>query len=459
MVKLTTFQTSTKCTGKTVTSQSCRMAQLTLHSTGSWMPPDHRTHKAWLGEQIEHAHKQKKPLIPVLQEFKEMIESNPRFHMYFTAMFQEVPTRSIYRKDPTGRRQVRDYNHMLEVLNHVFGSAPVWTDAAQAVGMVGVPMCAILDYPMSTPSGHAAFLDPEVNRMFKKILNEWGKFLTQPASAGVLHTNKTGWFGETGQKDIMSVANAPYKTNHKFEDFFVCDPSAKHYGYKSWDDFFTREFKPEVRPVASPDDDNVIANCCESKVFNVQHDVKYRDKFWIKGQPYSIGDMLNYDELAQQFAGGTVYQAFLSALSYHRWHAPVSGTVKKAYVVDGTYFSEPLFEGLGDPTTKEIDAHGISSGQGYLTALATRAVIFIEADNPAIGLMAFIGIGMDEVSTCEITVKEGDHIKKGEQTGMFHFGGSSHCLLFRKGVKVEGFPQPGRAENVPVRSQVAVVKS
>lgn len=26
-------------------------------------------------------------------------------------------------------------------------------------------------------SGHAAFLDPDVNRMLKKVLNEWGKFL------------------------------------------------------------------------------------------------------------------------------------------------------------------------------------------------------------------------------------------------------------------------------------------
>lgn len=430
-----------------------------VYRPGAWLPADHRAHAAWLDEQIDHASKKKKPLIPVLQEFKELIESNTRFYMYFTAMFDEVPQRKIYRRDPTGRKQIRDYQHMLEVLNHVFGSAPVWTDAAQAVGMVGVPMCAILDFPMSTPSGHAAFLDPEVNVILKKILNEWGKFLTQPASAGVLHTNKTGWLGPTGNKDIMSVANAPYKTDHKFEDFFVCDTSQKHYGYKSWDDFFTREFKDEVRPIASPDDDNVIANACESKVFNVVYNAKLRDTFWNKGQPYSVSDMLAHDPLAEQFAGATVYQAFLSALSYHRWHSPVSGTIKRAFVQDGTYFSEPLFEGLGDPSTKEIDAHGISTGQGYLSALATRAVIFIEADNPAIGLMAFIGIGMDEVSTCEITVKEGQHVKKGEQTGMFHFGGSSHCLLFRNGVKVEGFPQPGRAENVPVRSQVAVIKA
>ncbi|MGZ4627955.1 phosphatidylserine decarboxylase, partial [Oryzihumus sp.] len=32
------------------------------------------------------------------------------------------------------------------------------------------------------------------------------------------------------------------------------------------------------------------------------------------------------DESADQFVGGTVYQAFLSATNYHRWHAPVAGT-------------------------------------------------------------------------------------------------------------------------------------
>lgn len=33
----------------------------------------------------------------------------------------------------------------------------------------------------------------------------------------------------------MEVANQPYSTNHKFEDMYICDPSAKHYGFKSWD--------------------------------------------------------------------------------------------------------------------------------------------------------------------------------------------------------------------------------
>jgi phosphatidylserine decarboxylase len=147
-----------------------------------------------------------------------------------------------------------------------------------------------------------------------------------------------------------------------------------------------------VRAVASPDDDDVIANPCESRTYKVAYDVAASAQFWVKGQPHSILDMLAHDELAPQFVGGTVYQAFLSALSYHRWHSPVSGTIIKTYVVPGTYYSEPLFEDFapGHPA----DQHTESTSQEYLSAVATRAIIFIKADNPKIGLMAFMGIGM-----------------------------------------------------------------
>ena len=310
---------------------------------------------------------------------------------------------------------------------------------------------------MGTVSGFALFLDPKVNAMLKKVLNAWGDFLRSPASAAVLGDDSEGWFGETGHKDLTAVANVG-ETNHKFEEMFICDPSAKYHGFHSWDGFFTRLFREGIRPVASPENQDVIANACESMPFNIAHDVKAREKFWVKGQPYSVIDMLAHDKLAEQFVGGTVYQAFLSALSYHRWHSPVTGKIVKAFVEDGTYYSEPLFEDFSE--SQGADEAGEATAQGYITATATRAIIFIEADNPAIGLMAFIGVGMAEVSTCDITVKESQHVEKGDQIGMFHFGGSTHCLLFRKGVDVQGFPEKGtREHNVPVRSQLAVVKS
>jgi phosphatidylserine decarboxylase len=169
--------------------------------------------------------------------------------------------------------------------------------------------------------------------------------------------------------------------------------------------------------------------------------------------------MLARDPWASQFVGGTIYQAFLSALSYHRWHSPVSGVVKKRYVIPGTYYSEPLYDDFTD--TESADPLGESTSQGYITAAATRGVVFIEADNPKIGLIALLFVGMAEVSTSEITVKEGQRVEKGDQLGMFHFGGSTHCLMFREGVDVTGFPESqeeGRTVNVPVRGRLAVVR-
>lgn len=289
------------------------------------------------------------------------------------------------------------------------------------------------------------------------MLNTWAEYLSSPDSAYVLGNDSIGWFSDHGTEDLAATANIG-QTNYKFEELFKCDSAAEHHGYKSWDDFFTRHFHEDKRPVASPDDDTIIANACESKPYNLARNIAARDKFWVEGQPYSLLDMLDHDPLHQHFIGGTIYQAFLSALSYHRWHAPISGTVKKAYVKDGTYFSEPLFEGLGDPSTNEIHEGGEANGQGYLTATATRAIIFFEADNQDIGMVCFLGVGMTEVSTCEITVEEGQHVEKGDEIEMFHYGGSTHCVILRKGLEVDGFPEIGGEENVPVRAKLAVVK-
>jgi phosphatidylserine decarboxylase len=385
-----------------------------------------------------------------------MIEEDTRIYLLFSSMFEQLPHKKPYNKDPTGHRQIRDSDHMLRVLNHLLSTAPSWSNFSESVGLVGLPINALLDWPMGTKSGFAVFLDPKVNAMLKKVLNAWKEYLESPASVGVLDENSSGWFSDTGRKELAKTANVG-ETSYSFEDMFICDPSAKYHGFKSWDDFFTRLFKPGIRPVAGPDNPDVIVNSCESTPFNVAYGVKARDKFWNKGQPYSVSDMLAHDELTEQFVGGIVYQAFLNALSYHRWHSPVTGRILKAYVQDGTYFSEPLFEEFDE--NQGAGKEGEVTGQGYITATATRAIIFIEADNPAVGLMAFLGVGMAEVSSCDITVKEGQHVEKGDQIGMFHYGGSTHCLLFRKGVDVGGFPDTSRQENVPVRSEIAVVKS
>lgn len=139
----------------------------------------------------------------------------------------------------------------------------------------------------------------------------------------------------------------------------------------------------------------MVVDSCESKPCKVQENVKGRDVFWVKEKPYSVLDTFGGEPMGKQFIGRTIYQAFLSALSYHRRHEPVSGRIVKAYTIHGTYYSQPLSIDLdtqddGSPVTGQE----FVAAQSYLASMATRAAIFIEADNPAIGMMAFVDVGM-----------------------------------------------------------------
>jgi phosphatidylserine decarboxylase len=402
---------------------------------GGWLPADQEILDQWVGDLVARVEAGgEQPLLPVVDDFRRLIEDDPEIYMLFRFMLQQVP----YHRSPTHETQVKTVEKLLGLLNHVMTHAPEYNDT----GLVGCPINAILDWAMGTRAGFAAFLNDRVNSQLKKLLTEWGVFLKSADSAAVLNDTRSGWLGP----------HALIKMPH-FAEEFVCDPTRPHYGFTSWDDFFTRQLRPGVRPVASPADPDVVVNACESAPYRVNRNVKRHDRFWIKGQPYSVAHMLANDPWTEQFIGGSIYQAFLSALSYHRWHSPVDGRIVKAYVQDGTYYSETPAEGY-DPAAPD-------ASQGYITHVATRAMIFIEADNPAIGLMCVLPVGMVEVSTCEITVYEGQRVKKGSQLGMFHFGGSTHCLLFRPGVNLEfdlHGQTPGlKSSNIPVNSQIAKV--
>ncbi|PBK88081.1 phosphatidylserine decarboxylase-like protein [Armillaria gallica] len=412
------------------------------HRVGGWLPRDQRVVECWLTKRIAQCSVQTQHSHPVIQEFQTLIEQDAEIYMGFHQMFEQVPTKPPYNNDPTGKPQVRDYMTMLALFNKVINEAPGFDESEYEVGLVGFPINAILDWPMGTPAGFTMFVNPRVNAQFKKMFDVWASFLTSPESRYVLTTDTTGWFGPCGRAAMPG-----------FVENYVCDPSVEYYGFKSWDDFFTRQFKPGVRPVMLLDDDAIVNSACESIVYCIAYDIKALDTFWLKGEPYSLNHMLNNDALAPQFVRGTVYQAFLSATMYHRWHSPVNGKVVKTVMIPGTYYAQSPAVGFPNP---DPDAPNLS--QGFITALATRALIFIQADNPKIGLMCFIAVGMAEVSTCQITVNEGDRIAKGTEMGMFHFGGSTHCLLFRSETKIKFSPDHPINSDVLLNEAIATVE-
>lgn len=402
---------------------------------GDWLPWDVSVLNRWLEANIAAAEQSRKKTHPVIAEFREMIEGDPVMYMYFTQMFQQQPR---FPPPPgSGDFKLKDYQQMLVVLNHILTTAPEYNETE----LVGFPINAILDFPMITPAGLAAFVEPRVNAMLKKVLSAWAVFLDSPDSLYVLNTSSNGWMSSAARKAINI-------------DEFVHDRKKPHWGFKSWNDFFIRQFKPGMRPVSEPDNDKVIVSACESAPFSISNNVSTRDTFWIKGQPYSLEHMLQ-GRYVDYFAGGTVYQAFLSARNYHRWHSPINGVVRETHLIDGTYYAEAASEGF--------DPAGPNNSQGYIAHTAARALIFIESDDPAIGTVCVMPVGMAEVSSNIVTVEQGQRVCKGDQIGYFQFGGSTHCLVFKKGVIAEfamqAIPQGAfgmKSGVIPVNSKIAL---
>jgi len=339
---------------------------------------------------------------PVIKEFSYLIQQDPIVRMYVTEMIDQLPS---------GQKNVKDVNDFLFKLNQVLTTAPKFSKGEVEV----TPLSDLLVGMMNTPAGFHAFRNEKINSMIRKILKTWEAFLNSEKSLYVLNDSPEGWKSKEAQEFL------------KMDDYLY-NPNDKYWGYKSWNDFFTRKVKPSARPIAEPHNDKIIVSPCDTTIFNISENVQKFDKFWIKSQPYSLYDMLDHSPYTDEFVGGSVIQGFLSPFNYHRWNSPVSGTIVKAYVKDGLYFSQAESQGI-DPSAQD-------KSQGYLAHVQTRAFIFIKADDPKIGLMCFMPIGMVEVSSCIIDpkIKPGYHVKKGEDLGYFQFGGSTQCLIFRKGV-------------------------
>jgi phosphatidylserine decarboxylase len=442
-----------------------------------WLPNDPQAIHQWYQKIKKLAQDNPRPLIEPISELKEMVYTDPVLYSNFQGMFAEA--HRLKKLTPLiGELEPTTFEEFLELLNAIMLTAPEAFQTGKGedqkpAGMIGFPINALLVYPMATDFGYDVFANSLVNQQLKKILRHWSKFLVTEDSRYVLieddpRHDAIAWLSPKAQKEMVSVANDalgdgpnPIHPDAGFSDIFESDPNDKYYGFKSWDDFFTRVFKEGIRPVSEPDNLNIINNACESAPLGVTKVENLSDQFWVKGQPYSLENMLDFDEHAPKFCGGTVYQAFLSALSFHRWHSPVEGKIVKTKIVNGSYYLENLDQGFFNRKDGP-DTSAPNNSQAFLTAVATRALIFIEAKNPAIGLMCVMPVGMAEVSSCEITVKPGDEVKKGDQLGMFHFGGSTHCLFFRKGVNLKFHtygetPGLGAANNIRVNTKIAEV--
>ena len=346
---------------------------------------------------------------------------------------------------------MQDLNHLHRSLTSAVSGPPEIYIAKDKDGKptgeaIGLPIYLILDPLSNTGAAYDLFRKKEFNVAMKKLLDGWGDYLKDENSGSnsTLNSSETGWFGNIGLEELQSSLRGA-----SFEQTYGVKPEEAQAKYKSWDAFFTREFKDikTTRPVKVPEHYTPIYNACDSFSCRVEHNVKLDDTFWLKGQNYSLYDMFGGDikeslsAWAPKFVGGSVYQGALTATNYHRWHSPIKGTVLATTVLPGTYYAALPDEGAScKDSLEEGNPHGaMIRSLAWLSLAATRGVIIMEPQDESspIALVAFVAIGMMEVSTIDITVSEDGtegkpkHVDVGDQLGIFHFGGSSFVTVVK----------------------------
>ena len=181
--------------------------------------------------------------------------------------------------------------------------------------------------------------------------------------------------------------------------------------YKSFNDFFTREIKPERRPV----DPNPHALCspCDARltVYRISEGVT----FPVKNTRYSVADMLGDAGLAARFDGGHAMVFRLAVDNYHRVCFFDGGRKGASRFIPGRLHT---VQAIATDTGHDIFARNC------------RSVSVIESDG--FGSAAMIYIGALMVGRIVENHPEACAVTRGEEAGMFEFGGSTVVLLLEK---------------------------
>ena len=216
----------------------------------------------------------------------------------------------------------------------------------------------------------------------------------------------TSLYGDQMEKPASADKIAPF-----IEEYDVDITIAQKQNFKSFNDFFIRQLKPEARPIVS--DSLAVASPADGKILAYEN-VSSSD-FYIKGFRFNVDSFLDNTELAQKYKDGSMIVFRLAPPDYHRYHFPVSGMTSSSNIkIDGDYYSvNPL------ALRKKAEIFWLNKREyGVIQTPLFGNVVMVEVGATMVGSM--------------IQTYSGTTVKKGKEKGYFKFGGSTVVLLFEK---------------------------
>ncbi|HHB52201.1 MAG TPA: phosphatidylserine decarboxylase, partial [Saprospiraceae bacterium] len=165
---------------------------------------------------------------------------------------------------------------------------------------------------------------------------EWLRWLYQnPLGEATLATLVKRKFVSEWYGDLMDSPGSKDKIAPFVEEYQIDLSESVKQEFDSFNDFFTRKLKPEVRSVSQAR--NVIVSPGDGKLL-AYSDITNQD-FIVKGYRFELKEFLQNDSLANVFQHGSLMILRLCPTDYHRYHFPVSGEVIEERKIDGDYYS------------------------------------------------------------------------------------------------------------------------
>ena len=181
--------------------------------------------------------------------------------------------------------------------------------------------------------------------------------------------------------------------------------------FSNFNDFFIRQLTADARPIdrdktslISPGDGRLMAFT----------NIDMNELVQVKGLTYSLSELLEDNEIAKEYNGGTCLVLRLCPTDYHRFHFIDNGTIEKNNFIKGNYYSV-------NPTALE------KIPKLYCQNKREWSVFHTENFDDVI----IIEVGASCVGSIVQTYKPNSFVHKGDEKGYFKFGGSTTILFFK----------------------------
>ena len=203
-------------------------------------------------------------------------------------------------------------------------------------------------------------------------------------------------------------------------DLDVDEFAKSPFAYRTFNEFFYRALKPGSRPIAAGD--RVAVLPADGRHLAMPN-VDAAAGFYVKGQRFNLAALLGEAELPEserrltrEYAGGSLLISRLCPVDYHRFHFPVAGTPGEARLINGWLYS--------------VSPIALRRHLGYLWENKRMLTL---VDSPDFGRVAMAEIGATMVGSIVQTHVAGRPVAKGEEKGLFKFGGSCVVTIFPPG--------------------------